>query len=321
MGIVSFFKKYGISILILLLIIYFLKDKITIESMAEAFSKTNFIFYALGISVLIIPIYCHSLKYHLYLGKESPGIKNLMKMTFLSIHLNSTLPARAGDIFSAVYLKNKGVDFGKATGAVFAERATDLIVLLIMVLVFSVFISSEMNGIIADAVKMGAIMTIVLLLGVTFVLWKKKTFSNLAKKIKLLKEFDFESFLLKFQEGIKHLFRNKKITGVYFIASFLRWIGEAPNYYFMMLAAGIIISGSGALNFGYALFFLCIVALLWAIPLTPGGLGTVEAFTLLFFTPLGIPESTSITFLVLIRSMLLVYIIAGMFMTNKISGD
>ena len=197
-------------------------------------------------------------------------VKDATEIIFLSWLVNCLVPAKLGDVYRAWLLKiNSTVSLSRTFGTVFIERVLDLFAIATLALAAG-FVSFR-SGLPADV-------QIVFAVGVVFLLvlaGALLTLRNFGRRIitrlplphRVLELYD------KFEEGVfssiglRHLPRLVIVTG-------LIWATEALRLYLVVQAfnlPGVHLGISGA-------FFIALSgSLLTAVPLTPAGIGIVEA--------------------------------------------
>lgn len=185
-------------------------------------------------------------------------------------YLVSLINYNAGQAGLAVALKkSKGFSFFKTLGEIFFITATDLYWIILLAFISSFFYPMEWEGIALSPwiQKAGFVALIGLLLHLAF--WNGNIVERLPKK--------FHFSFLDWIRG-RHLFqafRHAKISD-YFKVALLR----LPLHLFFILSMWILIRLFGAsIGFKEVLVTVPIIFFLGTIPITPGGLGTVQLAT------------------------------------------
>jgi uncharacterized protein (TIRG00374 family) len=198
------------------------------------------------------------------------SIRDATEIIFLSWLVNCLVPAKLGDLYRAWLLKiNSTVSLSRTFGTVFIERILDLFAIVTLGLAagfwsFRTGMSTEIQVVVAIGVG------VVILLGAGLL-----TMRNFGRRIltalpiphRVLEYYDrFEEGVFS-AVGLRHLPPLVVITG-------LIWATEAMRLYLVVQALalpGVTLGISGA-------FFVALIgSLLTAVPLSPAGLGIVEA--------------------------------------------
>jgi glycosyltransferase 2 family protein len=198
------------------------------------------------------------------------SVPDATEIIFLSWLVNCLVPAKLGDIYRAYLLKiNSTVSLSRTFGTVFIERAMDLFAIAILGLAAGFW--SFRTGLPGPIqVVFGIGVAFVILLGAGLL-----TMRNFGRRIlvRLPVPHQVIEYYDRFEEGVfgaiglRHLPPLILVTG-------LIWATEAMRLYLVVSALnfpGVTLGISGA-------FFVALVgSLLTAVPLSPAGLGIVEA--------------------------------------------
>ena len=197
-------------------------------------------------------------------------IRDATEIIFISWLVNCLVPAKLGDVYRAWLLKiNSTVSLSRTFGTVFIERILDLFAIVVLGLGAGYW---SFRGSLPTDVQ------IVFAIGVIFVLLLAGgllTMRNFGRRIitklplphRVLELYD------RFEEGVfgsiglRHLPRLIVVTG-------LIWATEASRLFLVVAALGL-----PGLHLGISgAFFVALTgSLLTAVPLTPAGIGIVEA--------------------------------------------
>jgi hypothetical protein len=192
--------------------------------------------------------------------------KLAVSSTILNFGFNNILPLKGGDLYKILYLKNK-IDLSRVAGfgILFIERFFDLLVILFLLTISTLFISIEQ----IVSFKIIAFSTIaVSFLGVVstyMVIFQKNLILTIVEKLpfkeiisqnihKLLSPFDI---LTVDKKGIKVL----ALTVVI-------WLFEAMVFY-------ILIYNFNS-NYFISMIWMCLLAVSFLIPSAPGNIGIFE---------------------------------------------
>ena len=228
---------------------------------------------------------------------EGTGLKvstrDSMEIIFLSWLVNCVVPAKLGDVYRAYLLKiNSTASLSRTFGTVFIERVLDLFAIAILGLAAGYW--SFRDGM-PPAIQLvfGIGVVVVVVLGVALF-----TMRNFGRRIIVALPLPHQVLELydRFEEGVfgalvaRHLPKLGVLTG-------LIWMTEAFRLYLVVQALSF---ADVSLGLSGAVFVALIGSLLTAVPLSPAGLGIVEAgvvgvLHVAYGVPL--PEATAIALL------------------------
>jgi glycosyltransferase 2 family protein len=215
------------------------------------------------------------------------------EIIFLSWLVNCVVPAKLGDVYRAYLLKiNSTASLSRTFGTVFIERVLDLGAIAILGLAAGYW--SFRSGL-PPAIQLVFGIGVVVVIALAFGLFTMRNFGRqiivaLPLPHQILELYD------RFEEGVfgalvaRHLPRLGLMTG-------LIWMTEALRLFLIVQALGF---ADVSLGLSGAVFVALIGSLLTAVPLSPAGLGIVEAgvvgvLHVAYGVPL--PEATAIALL------------------------
>ncbi len=216
--------------------------------------------------------------------------KDGTEILFLSWLVNCVVPAKLGDVYRAYLLKlNTPVSLTKTLGTVFIERILDLFAIASLGLAAGYFhfrdgLPREVQIIFAFGVAFLVLLALALI-----------GMRNFGRRVveALPLPHRAEELYYRFEEGV---FQSVGLRGLPWLGvlTVLIWMTEGLRLYFVIQAFGF-----QNLNLGLSgtMFVALVGSLLTAVPLTPGGLGFVEAggvglLTTVFGVPL--PQASAI---------------------------
>jgi uncharacterized protein (TIRG00374 family) len=222
------------------------------------------------------------------------GVKDSTEIIYLSWLVNCVVPAKLGDLYRAYLLRiNSDASLSRTFGTVFIERILDIFTIALMGIAagywsFRSGMPPEIQVIFGIAIVVMVILAIALF-----------TLRNFGRRIIAAMRFlphRILEFYDRFEEGVFGALKMHQLP-VLGLLSVTIWMTEALRLYFVVLALdfpGVELGISGAV------FVALIGSLLTAVPLSPAGLGIVEAgivgvLTLVYGVPL--PEATAIALL------------------------
>ena len=215
------------------------------------------------------------------------------EIIFLSWLVNCVVPAKLGDVYRAYLLKiNSTASLSRTFGTVFIERVLDLFAIAVLGLAAGYWsFRSGLPPAIQLVFGIGVVVVVALAFGLL-------TMRNFGRQIIVALPLPHQILELydRFEEGVfgalvaRHLPRLGLMTG-------LIWMTEALRLFLVVQALGF---ADVSLGLSGAVFVALIGSLLTAVPLSPAGLGIVEAgvvgvLHVAYGVPL--PEATAIALL------------------------
>ena len=196
------------------------------------------------------------------------GLKDATEILFLSWFVNCLVPAKLGDLYRAYLLKgNYGASASRTVGTIFIERIADIIVIVFLALAagFWSFRGREQAEVDAFFV-IGFIVAIILVL---LVMGLRYMGPRLTRFLPMRARDLYE----RFQEGSTGALTIRTLP-VIGLATVVIWLLEGLRLYFVIRALAMPDVGLGI---SASVFVALAASLLTAIPLTPAGVGFVEA--------------------------------------------
>ncbi len=190
------------------------------------------------------------------------------EILFLSWFVNCVVPAKLGDIYRAYLLKgNYGASISRTIGTIFIERIADIIVIFGLALVAGFWSFRGKNRPDVDAIFLfGFIVALILVVLVVALRFQGRRLTRfLPARIGDLYE--------RFHEGSTGALTAKSIPIIILITGTI-WMLEGLRLYFVIHALAL---PAVDLGISSAIFVALAGSLLTAVPLTPGGIGLVQA--------------------------------------------
>jgi hypothetical protein len=215
------------------------------------------------------------------------------EIIFLSWLVNCVVPAKLGDVYRAYLLKiNSNASLSRTFGTVFIERVLDVIAIALLGIAAGLW--SFRTGLpepIQVVFAAGLVVVAILAAGLfTMRNFGRRILNVLPTPPRLLELYD------RFEEGVfgAIVFRQLPYLGVLTVSI---WMTESLRLFFVVHALGF---ADVELGLSGAVFVALIGSLLTAVPLSPAGLGIVEAgvvgvLTVAYGVPLA--EATAIALL------------------------
>jgi uncharacterized protein (TIRG00374 family) len=221
------------------------------------------------------------------------GVKDSTEIIFLSWLVNCVVPAKLGDVYRAYLLKiNSTASLSRTFGTVFIERCLDLMAIALLGIAAGYW--SFRDGL-PTAIQIVFVIAIVVVAVLSIGLFTMRNFGRriiiaLPLPQSILELYD------RFEEGVFGAVRIKHLPGLGVLTGLI-WMTEGLRLYFVILALGF---PDVEMGLSGAVFVALIGSLLTAVPLSPAGLGIVEAgvvgvLTVAYGVPL--PEATAIALL------------------------
>jgi uncharacterized protein (TIRG00374 family) len=221
------------------------------------------------------------------------GTKDATEIIFLSWLVNCVVPAKLGDVYRAYLLKiNSTASLSRTFGTVFIERVLDLVAIALLGIAAGYWsFRSGLPPAIQLVFGIGLVVVIVLAVGLF-------TMRNFGRRIIVALPLPHTVLELydRFEEGVFGALAVRQLP-VLGLLTGLVWLTEALRLFFVVQALGF---PGVELGLSGAVFVALIGSLLTAVPLSPAGLGIVEAgvvgvLTVAYGVPL--PEATAIALL------------------------
>ena len=253
-------------------------------------SLQSFSFYLIPILLLIILLnfFVRFLKWHYYIKllKINISVKDSLFIFFSGLSMSVT-PGKWGELLKSYMIKEiTGDQISKTAPIVFAERITDIISLIILALVGTIFY------------QYGRVSLIVLVTGFVVILYSisNRTFGNLIirylKSVKIIRKYvvTIENLYNGSFELLKIIPLIKMI-----LLSFFMWGLEFFGFY-------IILSNFiNNISFVWASFIYAFAVIVGSFSMFPGGLGFTEGSLTFFLVNRGLEKGDAVAVTVIIR--------------------
>lgn len=215
------------------------------------------------------------------------------EIIFLSWLVNCVVPAKLGDVYRAYLLKiNSTASLSRTFGTVFIERVLDLFAIAILGLAAGYW--SFRSGL-PTAIQIVFGIGVVVVVALAFGLF---TMRNFGRRIIVALPLPHQVLELydRFEEGVFGALVTRRLPRLGLLTGLI-WMTEALRLFLVVQALGF---ADVSLGLSGAVFVALIGSLLTAVPLSPAGLGIVEAgvvgvLHVAYGVPL--PEATAIALL------------------------
>ena len=221
------------------------------------------------------------------------GVRDSTEILFLSWLVNCLVPAKLGDVYRAYLLRlNSDASLSRTFGTVFIERILDIFTIALMGIAAGYW---SFRGGLPPGVQLmfGVALVVVAVLAVA--LFSLRNFGR-RLLVRLPLPHRAIEFYDRFEQGVFSALKRRQLPGLALLGVGI-WMTEALRLYLVVRALGF---PDVELGISGAVFVALIGSLLTAVPLSPAGLGIVEAgivgvLTLVYKIPL--PEATAIALL------------------------
>ena len=212
------------------------------------------------------------------------GFRDATEILFLSWFVNCVVPAKLGDLYRAYLLKgNTGASGSRTVGTIFIERIADIIVIFFLALAagfwsFRGRSRPEVDLIFLIGFVIAAVLVVVV---VALRVWGDRVGKHLPPR--------FADLWERFHEGSTGALTLGALP-VIGAATVTIWLLEGARLYFVIRALDLPDAGLGI---SASVFVALVAALLTAMPLTPAGIGFVEAGIAGVLLIYGVPENAA----------------------------
>ena len=227
----------------------------------------------LGAYYLTFPL--RSLRWSLILRRVGSPIpyRDATEILFLSWFVNCLVPAKLGDLYRAYLLRaSHGASISRTVGTIFLERVTDIVVIFALALAAGFWSFRNRNRPEVDFLFLAGfvIATALIIFIVVLRFQGRRLAAFLPARAAELYE--------RFHEGSTGALRPGLLLQVTLITAAV-WILEGVRVYFVIRSLDLAAVDLPPLNLGIssAIFVALAASLLTVVPLTPAGMGFVQA--------------------------------------------
>jgi uncharacterized protein (TIRG00374 family) len=288
--------RIGASLAIGILLLVVLLWWTGIDKIGAAIGTASPLWLAVA-ALVILPAYIlRAIRWKLLLFpiKKNVRVSTTFWSTGAGFMVNTLIPIRLGEFVRAYLLGEKeGTGFAPSFSSIVVERTLDLIGLLSIGIVTMFLVSAQagLSSIVGDIFTAVALL-IAAILAVIMVGIKKedliiRLLTRITSKIPFVKRYtlriaDFASSLIK---GLQGLSQNPKMFVANISLTWILWLIQTSAIYLTFMA------------FDYPMPFVAtilggvLMSVSHILPATPGYVGSYEAFWVLIFTLLGVPQA------------------------------
>jgi uncharacterized protein (TIRG00374 family) len=274
----------------------------------ELMRSANVLMLLAGLLAYYLTFPLRSLRWTLILRRVGTqvGYAAATEILFLSWFVNCIVPAKLGDLYRAYLLRgNFGASISRTVGTIFIERVTDIIVIFALALAAGFWSFRGRNNPQVDALFLAGFVVAVVL--VVLVVALRYLGGHLTR---VLPERVAELYE-RFHEGSTGALTPRVLLPVGAI-TVLVWLLEGVRVYFVIHALSLT---GMQLGISSSIFVALAASLLTAIPLTPAGIGFVQAGIVYALVLYGVtPEAgTAVALTDFLLSTLSVIVVGGVF--------
>jgi len=242
----------------------------------QSLTNSNYWWFLSGFGLFYLTLPLRALRWRVLLanvGVEIP-LTTLSSVIFRAWTINAVLPGRAGDLYSAYALKTeRGLDPAVTLGTVFCARVLDLLTLVVLVtavylLGFRHTLPGSFGQLVGVAIGLGLLLVLIV---VVLARWPQVAGRLIPSRLR--------SAFTRFSGAALGSFRKGPLLlGI----TIMLWGLEAVRLWCVMAAVGAM------LPFAQVVFLALAAAILSTLPLSPGGLGTIEVLYRQFLPYVGV---------------------------------
>ena len=253
-------------------IIVFLVSRFSIDLEAtwQTIRQSNPLLYVTAMSVHYTTFLFRGARWRMLLRnagvatEESlPSVTTSARLVLMGWMASSVTWFRMGDAYRAyAYTEESGAPLARTGGTILAERVMDVLLVFLLLLagILLLYLDTDLRP--SQTLILVGLALSVLSLGALLVMrfFRKSLTRFLPRRL--------QRAYISFHLGTMRSFRTLPLV---LLLGLLGWLSEVGRLYFVVQATGLEV------GFGLIMFVMVANALLSAVPLTPGGLGIVEA--------------------------------------------
>jgi hypothetical protein len=207
------------------------------------------------------------------------------EILFLSWFVNCLVPAKLGDLYRAYLLKgNFGGSASRTVGTIFVERIADIVIIFGLALAAGFWSFRGRQRPEVDFIFVAAFLLVALLLALLLVL----RFAG--QHLERFLPGRAAGFYARFREGSTAALTPRSVSVIGSMTVVI-WLAEGLRVFFVIKALNL---PDVQLGISAAVFVALVAALLTAIPLTPAGIGFVEAGMVAALSLYGVPPESAV---------------------------
>ena len=236
----------------------------------ELMGTANVGMLILGLVAYYLTFPLRSLRWTLILRRVGTSVpyRAATEILFLSWFVNCVVPAKLGDLYRAYLLRgNYAASISRTVGTIFIERVTDIVVIFALALAAGFWSFRGRNRPEVDALFLiGFVFALALILFVVALRYQGRRLTGLLPE-------RAQEFYERFHEGSTGALTPRVLVPVAVLTAMV-WLLEGVRVYFVIHALDL---PDLDLGISSSIFVALAASLLTAIPLTPAGIGFVQA--------------------------------------------
>jgi uncharacterized protein (TIRG00374 family) len=297
------------GIVVSLLFIYLSFRGTDFGALGAALRRSDYWLLIPALFVLGVAIVVRAIRWRLLISPEHrPSTADVTRALLVGYLFNSILPARAGEAIRVVFLRQRaGTPKFVALGTVIAERAIDVLTLLVLLFVAAALVPSTdwLPRVVALGAVLFVVTTVVL---IAFAFYGERPARLLLRPLGLLPRMSRDRIELAAANLMRGLsaFRSPAVAFPAFALTAASWL-------LIAFASWICMRGFD-LRLGFAAAVLVVVAINLAmiLPSGPAGIGVFEAATLTALRPFDVDRAQALSYALVLHGLNVVpFIVAG----------
>ncbi|HEX5466892.1 MAG TPA: lysylphosphatidylglycerol synthase transmembrane domain-containing protein [Candidatus Limnocylindrales bacterium] len=261
----------ALPIVVIVLIALTLRGRSDIEDLPAYIGAANPLLLLAGLAIYYVSFPLRGYRWSMLLrgSGERVSVRDATEILYVSWLVNCVVPAKLGDIYRAYLLRmNQDVSLSRTLGTVFIERIFDVFAIAILGLAAGFWSFRDgFDPYVQFVLGVGVVVIIALAAGVFLMRsFGRQLIARLPLPQKVTELYD------RFEEGVFAL-PARQLPGLGLITGAI-WGCESMRLFFVIQALGFT---DIHLGLSGVVFVALAAALLTAVPLTPGGLGVVQA--------------------------------------------
>jgi uncharacterized protein (TIRG00374 family) len=297
------------GIVVSLLFIYLTFRGTDFGALRAALGRSNYWLLVPALVVLGAAIVLRAIRWRFLISREHrPSTADVTRALLVGYLFNSILPARAGEAVRVVFLRQRaGTPKFEALGTVIAERAIDVLALLVLLFFAAPVVPS--TDWLPRVVALGAVLFVVItVILVAFAFYGERPARLLLRPLGLLPRMSRDRIELAAANLMRGLsaFRSPAVAFPAFALTAASWL-------LIAFASWICMRGFD-LRLGFSAAVLVVVAINLAmiLPSGPAGIGVFEAATLTALRPFDVDRTQALSYALVLHGLNVVpFIVAG----------
>ena len=282
------FVLFAISLIILAILIVYSNPEKLLLNLEKFDLQTGILFLAIATFTAVLRVYRFQ-----FLLKNKMNFRELFPIHIYSLALSNIIPGRVSEPFRAALLKAvKGIPFSFSLAAVFLERLSDMIILLL----FSLFAFYFTNA------SLFIIPFIIVLFAIIIIATTSQHSLTLRGINIILRSIGFQKYVNVFRKLLKEAKISKRFV-IPIIFSIFIWGIDAIVFYKSLELFGVDV------NYFVVLSFFALSLIVGLVSFLPGGIGSAEASMSILLSMIGVDYSIALTAVLIARLFTLWYII------------